>query len=313
MRVLVPALCAAFLLVLMPGCRTTPVAPAGAGPWPEETVRILTFNILKGGTELGQPISQTVRGIRLSGADVVILQEVKASLPAIADALGWESRRMNDSVAMVSRFEIAAASRYGVALRLPSGRIVWVFGVHLEAYPYGPYDLRDDRMLTDAELIRVADATRGHQIAPVLDEITARLEAGYAVFLGGDFNEASHLDWGADAAAAGLNFGMAVAWPTSTRVHSAGLHDSFRALRPDAVEDRGDTWTPIQAPGEVHDRIDLLYHAGPGVKPVEAFVLGEHPDHADIVLQPYPTDHRGVVVEYRLGNRVLRAHTQKVS
>lgn len=294
---------AALALLLLVGCSTTaptPVVPANTGPWPEESFRVLTFNILKGGLELGQPIGQTVRGIQLSGADVAIVQEVKESAPAIGDALDWEWRRINESVAIFSRYPIAHQAKHGVAVTLPSGRVAWVFGVHLEAYPYGPYDLRDDPKLIEEELIRVAVETRGHQIDPVLAEITPRLVAGYPVFLGGDFNEASHLDWTTAAADAGLNFGRAVAWPTSLRVHAIGMHDSFRAVRADALGDRGDTWTPIQADDEVHDRIDLLYHGGAQVTPVVAQILGEHRDRADIVLQPYPTDHRGVAVTYTL-------------
>src|SRR5690606_37910376 len=120
--------------------------------------------------------------------------------------------------------------------------------------------------------------------------------------LGGDFNEPSHLDWTAQAAEAELNFRAVVLWPTSRAVADAGLKDSYRAAHPDPVAMRGLTWTPLPAPGEVHDRIDLLYHAGTGVEVVTAEVVGEHPELADIVVQPYPSDHRGVVASYQIPN-----------
>ena len=68
--------------------------------------------------------------------------------------------------------------------------------------------------------------------------------SGQPVFLIGDFNEPSHLDWTQAAANAGLHFGKKVDWPTSRAVTNAGLTDSFRQLRPDEINDRGKTWTP---------------------------------------------------------------------
>jgi hypothetical protein len=125
------------------------------------------------------------------------------------------------------------------------------------------------------------------------------------LFLTGDFNEPSHLDWTQEAADAGLNFGKKVAWPASRAVAEAGLVDSFRELRPDEITDRGETWTPgYPAPnldiGEVHDRIDFVYYTGVNVEPTMALVLGydANDPNTDIGIQPYPSDHRAVVVEF---------------
>ena len=41
-----------------------------------KTIRVMTFNILHGGTRRGQPLSQTAKVIRAAKADVVGLQEV---------------------------------------------------------------------------------------------------------------------------------------------------------------------------------------------------------------------------------------------
>lgn len=294
------ALCLALILVQCATLRGTRFAPAPAGPFHEETMRVLTYNILKGGCELGQPLAQTARVITASGADAVIFQEIADSGPALARMLGWNLHRVNDSVAIASRFPITQRSRHGCALRLPSGRIVWVFGVHLTAYPYGPYDLRDNPALRPEALIQTARNTRESEISPVLNALIAARQAGYPVILGGDFNEPSHLDWTPRAAAAGMHFGLAVAWPTAAAVVRGGCTDSFRALRPDEVRDPAETWTPLVAENEVHDRIDRLYHAGPGIAPVDAAVIGEHAGRADIVIQPYPSDHRAVAITYRL-------------
>jgi hypothetical protein len=135
--------------------------------------------------------------------------------------------------------------------------------------------------------------------------MSSAMASGNPVFLVGDFNEPSHLDWTQEAANEGLNFGMKVNWPTSRSVTDAGLIDAFRQVRPDEVNDRGETWTPgYPAPNidsnEVHDRIDFVYYKGNNTAPVNAELLGydDSDGNTDIELQPYPSDHRAVVVEF---------------
>jgi hypothetical protein len=52
----------------------------------------------------------------------------------------------------------------------------------------------------------------------------------------------------------------------------------------------------------VHDRIDIIYHAGAGVVPLDADVVG-YPDggpDTDIAVPGYNADHRAVVAAYNL-------------
>jgi endonuclease/exonuclease/phosphatase family metal-dependent hydrolase len=262
----------------------------------------MTFNILKGGVELGQPLAQTVKVIQTAQADLVILQEQNGAAKPLARALEFDCHVVSDRVAILSRFPIVDRFDSGVAVAYQPGRKAYAFGVHLEAYPYGPYDLRDYPALTPEQLVATARDTRDHQIKPVLEEMRSFVAEGAPVFLGGDFNEPSHLDWTQQAAEGSLNFGAVVLWPTSRAVADAGLSDSYRTAHADPVAMRGLTWTPLPAPNEVHDRIDLLYHAGTGVEVVTAEVVGEDPELADIVVQPYPSDHRGVVASYQIPN-----------
>jgi hypothetical protein len=98
---------------------------------------------------------------------------------------------------------------------------------------------------------------------------------------------------------------MKVNWPSSRAVANAGFVDAFRQLRPDEVGDRAETWTPGNPapdldPGEVHDRIDFVYSTPANVIPLSAQVLGydENDGNTDIGLDPYPSDHRAVVVAF---------------
>jgi hypothetical protein len=43
-------------------------------------LRVMTYNVLNGGTRRGQPLSQTAKVIQASGADIVGLQEIGPSV-----------------------------------------------------------------------------------------------------------------------------------------------------------------------------------------------------------------------------------------
>lgn len=272
-----------------------------------DTLRVMTYNIWVGGT-LGCPtLSCTVGVIQAAGADVVGLQEQGSSGPALAAALGFQYYNLGGSTAILSRYPIVQGLGQGVRLQLSPSQEAFVFNVHFAPYPYQPYDIRDGLITTESQAIASAQATRGGSVSTLLNNMSTALASGSPVFLTGDFNEPSHLDWTQEAAAMGLNFGMKVNWPTSNSIVAAGLTDAFRELRPDEVLDRGETWTPgYPAPNvaanEVHDRIDMVYYAGFNVRPTSAQVLGFNINdgNTDIALQPYPSDHRAVVVEFEM-------------
>jgi hypothetical protein len=80
--------------------------------------------------------------------------------------------------------------------------------------------------------------------------------------------------------------------------------DSYRAARPDPLEDPGFTWTPgypapYVLPWDVHDRIDFVWAAGPALT-LSSDVVGESRANADIVVDPWPSDHRGVVSTFEV-------------
>ena len=84
-----------------------------------------------------------------------------------------------------------------------------------------------------------AERARGAEMGSILGELEAVATDVPHGFLVGDFNEPSHLDWSAEAAAAGLHFGLAVPWPTSRTAEGAGLVDVYRAFQERGEEDGG--------------------------------------------------------------------------
>ncbi len=124
------------------------------------------------------------------------------------------------------------------------------------------------------------------------------------VFLTGDFNSPSHLDWTPAVDAVREEVRYPVVWPVSAALADAGFRDSYREVHPDPVAVPGFTWTPPgtleSVPDEVHDRIDWVLVQGPA-ETLATQLVGEAggPD-VDIERDPYPTDHRGVVSTFRV-------------
>jgi exonuclease III len=300
-------------------------APAAA----ETTLRVMSFNIWGGGVNEGKGIDETLAVIRAARADIVGLQEVQAEpedctatdcaavgdsvAPALAAALGWhvhDQTGQNPALwanAVISRHPIGAVSPNGLGVAIDVGGVpVWLFNIHLDDEPYQPYQLLGIEygpapfITTEAEAIRFAAETRG----PALDLLAADMaaaEGAAAVFVTGDFNEPSGLDWTEAAVAAGLH-PVRVMWPATGRLMAAGFTDAYRAVHPDPVEKPAFTWTPRydEAATDDHpDRIDFVFARGDGLTVTDAAIVGEDGPRSDIVVMPWPSDHRAVVAEVR--------------
>jgi endonuclease/exonuclease/phosphatase family metal-dependent hydrolase len=159
--------------------------------------------------------------------------------------------------------------------------------------------------------------TRGYKAT--IEPLEEAIEEKRAIFLVGDFNEPSHLDWtdyyaknGPDRWVdnpTGIPLRLPVRWPGSVLLENIGMVDSFRQFHTDEVKKPGNTWTPSypeRTPGrrpyrdQVLDRIDRIYHHGNNVKVVSAQVVGEKGDTSEIEIKgKWPSDHRAVVIEYK--------------
>lgn len=284
-----------------------------------ESIRVMTFNIWHGGDAGKQPLSQTLEVIRAAKADVVGLQETHGNKKdgkspdngqKLAEMLGWNYFDQGERTAILTRFTIFTNTprKWGVSLRLPSGREARMFNAHLMHAPYQPYQLlgipyADAPFIkTAAEAVSEARKARGEQVERLFAELKPALGAGQPVFLTGDFNEPSHQDWTRRAADAG-KCPVAVEYPTTLAIMQAGMRDAFRMAFPDEIANPGRTWTPITKlddPKDRHDRIDMIFVAGTNAVVKRCEVVGEDRKFADIIVQPYPSDHRAVVATIEL-------------
>lgn len=276
-------------------------------------LKVMTYNVLNGGTRRGQPLSQTAKVIQASGADIVGLQEIGPSVKELAALLGWKYLR-HGSGAIMTRFEIVESydartkprmGSGGARIRLDSGQEVYVFNAHLNPYPYQPYQLLGmgkGAIKTEAEAIAAANKTRGSQIEELLEKIGKLPNKNLPIFVTGDFNEPSHLDWTAAAAKSGRH-PVKVAYPCSSALAKKGFLDAWRAFRPDEMKHPGYTWTPVSKPDnpkDHHDRIDFVYFRGKHIEVKNVSIVGENKKNADIVVSPYPSDHRAMVATFTL-------------
>ena len=308
--------------------------------------RLMTFNILQGGgnaknvgfgNELfgGSRIDEITSAIKIARADMVGIQEdcsIKSNVILNGLGEGWfRAGKLYSKFPAKLIHSNKDRSLEVVDVKLAGSRVVRIVNCHWWPNNYGPFlaqgKLRADPRVDLNSLAKLVEekgarrgGTRGYRAT--IDPLEEAIEEKRAIFLLGDFNEPSHLDWtehyaknGSDRWVdnpTGTPLRLPVKWPGSVLLENIGMIDSFRQVHADEVKKPGNTWTPpysIQTPGrrpygdQVLDRIDRIYHHGNNMKVVSAQVVGEKGNTSDIVIQGrWPSDHRAVVIEYKWKN-----------
>jgi exodeoxyribonuclease-3 len=311
-----PTACLALALLL-------PAASAMAAT----PLTLMTFNLWGAGRNEAQSTAHTVAVLRAAAADIVGLQETRAESEAcseadcpphgpsvareLAQALGYHCYEQDApsevlwSNAVLSRYPIIGPTPLGLGVRIDvDGKVVHLFNIHATDYPYQPFQLLgiaygEAPFIHDsAAAIAAAQQARGGALRLLRQDLASAGEAALTVVTG-DFNEPSWRDWTAAAVAAGLQ-PLVVPWPLTAALEADGFTDAYRAAHPDEVASPGFTWSPTisaQTVDDHRDRIDFIFVRGPGTRVVQALVVGESAATADIVVTPWPSDHRAVVAK----------------
>jgi endonuclease/exonuclease/phosphatase family metal-dependent hydrolase len=311
-----PRLQQGFLLTLASAVLL--VACAGAK---EVQFNLMSYNIWQSWSQVDDGFRKGLDSIRISGADVVGLQEASPDLAdRIAKELGWFRAEKGDgSSQIVSRFPILESMSMdrlvGARVRVSADplREAVIFNCHLDYRFYGPYAAMKPGATVESVLLEEGRSERAAQMKAMLVFMKSHLDTAdtFPVFFTGDFNCPSHLDWIAATAHLHGNVGP-VAWSPSVQITGAGMTDSFRVAHPDPVADPGFTWSPIHKKGEKQDRIDFIYHKGAGVnlKAARVFITkvetcvgawGTPGDIGKVRTNTWPSDHAAVIAEYVLG------------
>jgi hypothetical protein len=264
-----------------------------------DTLRILSFNILYGGDEVD--LSKTIEAIRLSNADIVGLQEAEGNTQRLAQELNYPY--FDSKLHVLSRFPLIRSfvnGWYYTYVETSPGNVFAFFNIHLPSDPYGPELVRDGMPIDSvyANEMRI----RFHELDVYKKHFEELQSQGFSIIITGDFNAPSHMDWSADLVGIRPHLKYAFDWPVSKSLEELGFTDTYRAVFPDPRIKQGLTWTPgfpspYLNPKETHDRIDFIWARGEE-KIIGAKIIGElnGPD-VDIAVNPYPSDHRGVLVD----------------
>ncbi|MDZ4767162.1 MAG: endonuclease/exonuclease/phosphatase family protein [Chloroflexota bacterium] len=267
-------------------------------------LRVMTFNIWVGGELVD--FGKVIEAIQLADADVVGLQEPGGNAARIAAALGWQ--HVSERLHIISRYPLIDppdGNGVYIYVQVRPGEVVALANTHLPSDPYGPYLLRDGESLEAVLENERVTRLESDFFQSLVTTLPGVVEAGYPLVLTGDFNAPSHLDWTDAMVGVVPHIPFAVEWQVSRTLEELGFIDSYRAIYPDPTARVGMTWTPgYPVPrlreGEVVDRIDYVYAAG-NVQVLDSQIVGELGGaDVDIAVDPYPSDHRGVVSTLRI-------------
>ena len=275
------------------------------------SLKVMTFNMWYGGTQVNDYHNKQVKFILDQNIDLIGLQETQGyHANRLAKALGWYAVQTDDS-AIISKYplEQITATDASAAARVKidgDNQQVIFWNAHLGYTPYGPYDFCFSNMSPKKVMQREAQSGRTPQIKAITEAMKPYIDnaANVPVFLTGDFNSPSHLDWVESTQAS--HCGVAsFQWPSTVYPTDAGLTDSFREVYPDPATNPGITWSPVyldnNGRAEPLDRIDFIfYKGGITVQSSEAFVTGSpkaEPNHAD---NEWTSDHKAVISVFNL-------------
>lgn len=324
----------------------------GASAAAARDLRVLQMNVWHEGTKVKGGFEAIVDEVIRHDADVVMLSEIRnyhgvkfiprllAELQKRGVTYYGEHSAFGD-VSLISKFPVSehrALKSPGNSLsksRLEiDGKTVVVYSCHLDYtndatfLPRG-YDGSTWKKLpapvTDAdEVIRMMKASkRGEGIETVLAD--AEKEQGNIILIGGDFNEASHLDWNERTRDLWDHHGTVIPWECSTLLLGKGYKDAYREIYPDPVTHPAFTFPSDNPDVEVKRlawapdadercRLDYIYYLPhKGLKVKEAAVVGPRKSilrnerveetSRDRILTPsgvWPSDHKAMLVVFRL-------------
>lgn len=321
------------------------------------TLKVMQFNIWQEGTVVPGGFDAIVDEIATRKPDLVTFSEVRNYnnidfMKRLTNALDMRGltyyAEPSVSTGIVSRYPILKQEvvyplkddRGSVikAIVDVKGKKVAVYSAHLDwldcaCYIPRGYDGSTWKKLptpiVDPEaILKSSNASfRDDEIRALLADAKEETAKGTLVFIGGDFNEPSHLDWQTDTKDIRDHQGAVVNWECSIILSDAGFKDAYREIYPNPVTHPGFTfpannplvdlskltWAPE---ADERDRIDFIYYypatnvslkkisiVGPAGSIFHGKRTFRDADSKDKFLLPikvWPTDHKAILATFVL-------------
>lgn len=348
-----------YLLLVLIGCMSVSLIQAKVFQKKSQivTFSVLQFNIWNEGNRISNSYNAIVDEIARTQADFITLSEVRnyqgnftqKLCKSLEEKTGdkYYSFCSNDC-GLISKHQIGNTKtifplnndRGSVYKAMTSigGRRVALYTAHLDYthyacfYPRG-YDgntwQKMDEIITDLDKIKQDNlaSQRDEQIKAFIADAKAEIERGSLIFLGGDFNEPSLLDWTEALKNLYDHNGVVYEWDQSKSLLDAGFKDAYREIYPDPTRFPGFTYpsdnedvdisTLTWAPdADERERIDYIYYyphsdltvkdatlVGPLGTIAKSQRIPETGEDKHLTpLHVWPSDHKALLVEFKLEN-----------
>ncbi len=327
-----------FLVLCLWGCKQ------------EKELRLLQLNIWQEGVMVKNGYEALADELARADADFVMLSEVRNYKGTrFCDRIVASLKERGKTYYSFYSYDSGLLSKYPIvdsAVIFPEngdhgsiykltadweGKRVCVYTAHLDYRNCAYYRVRGydgstwDKMEPDTVVASLlADnvaSQRDDAIRLFIADAAKETAQGHLVFIGGDFNEPSHLDWTEATKDSADHRGVVIPWTVSTLLTEAGYKDAYREIYPDPVKNPGYTypadskdtevsrltWTPD---ADERERIDFIYYyPQKGLSLLQANIFGPRgsirnsmrmqENTEDTFIEPlgvWPTDHKGVLV-----------------
>ncbi len=318
----------------------------------EKEIKFLQLNIWQEGVMVKNGYEALADELARADADFVMLSEVRNYKgPRFCDRIVASLKERGKTYYSFYSYDSGLLSKYPIvdsAVIFPEngdhgsiykltadweGKRVCVYTAHLDYRNCAYYRVRGydgstwEKMEPDTVVASLlADnvaSQRDDAIRQFIADAEKETAQGHLVFIGGDFNEPSHLDWTEATKDSADHRGVVIPWTVSTMLTQAGYKDTYREMYPDPVKNPGYTypadsketevsrltWTPD---ADERERIDFIYYyPQKGLKLLQANVFGPRgsirnsmrvqENTQDVFIEPlgvWPTDHKGVLVRF---------------
>lgn len=189
---------------------------------------------------------------------------------------------------------------------------------------------RLDTIITDINMIAADNlqSQRDEAIRAIITDAQTERKNGRLTFIGGDFNEPSHLDWIEATKKLYDHNGVVMEWHNTKSLEQAGFIDTYRQIFPNPVTHPGFTfpadnplvditklaWSPT---ADDRDRIDFIfYQPHPDLELIDAVIVGpkgsvvrnerveEQSDDPFVLPNTiWPTDHKAILATFKLKSK----------